>query len=95
MSNLDNILKELRSDKRSVEVLKDIFDAHARSGQRMSNSENQRTEELARHNNVMGNIAERIKEAQEDCPHLLTTHYPDASGGNDSFTKCDTCGKVL
>ena len=44
----------------------------------------------------------KIKELGEDCLklqkaclHKATTYYPDASGGNDSETVCDVCGKRL
>lgn len=30
-----------------------------------------------------------------NCQHTITTYYPDASGNNDSFTKCDICGITM
>jgi hypothetical protein len=39
------------------------------------------------------NEARRI--VQLECPHYLTTYYPDPSGNNDSSTQCDICGKEL
>lgn len=30
-----------------------------------------------------------------DCPHTITTYYPDASGNSDSSTECDVCGITM
>lgn len=37
-------------------------------------------------------LQSQLKACQKDCPHFLTTYYPDASGNNDSWTECDICG---
>lgn len=38
---------------------------------------------------------EERKEIIRACTHHSTTFYPDAGGGNDSETLCNTCGRVL
>ena len=30
---------------------------------------------------------------QEKCPHYHWKHFPDAAGGNDSYNRCELCGK--
>ena len=32
---------------------------------------------------------------RHDCLHTITTYEPDASGNNDSSTKCDICGMTM
>ncbi len=36
---------------------------------------------------------QRLRNVQVDCPHYETTYHGDPSGGSDSFTQCDWCGK--
>jgi hypothetical protein len=40
-------------------------------------------------------LNKQIREVQGQCPHIETTYYGDPSGGNDSTTLCDWCGKEL
>ena len=47
------------------------------------------------YNKVRMGIIERWAGISENCPHVETTYYPDASGGNDSETCCDWCGATL
>ena len=44
---------------------------------------------------ILTNFNLKIRDVQQTCPHILTTYYPDASGGNSSETICDICGKSL
>ena len=41
------------------------------------------------------NARRELEEAQKLCGHESKTYYPDASGGSDSSTTCDICGKEL
>jgi hypothetical protein len=36
-----------------------------------------------------------LKQIQDKCPHKETTYYGDPSGGSDSSTECNWCGKEL
>jgi hypothetical protein len=36
-----------------------------------------------------------LDKIQQQCPHIETKFYPDASGGNDSERHCLWCGKNL
>jgi hypothetical protein len=38
-------------------------------------------------------LDEESIEIREACPHYSTTHHPDPSGGSDSYSQCDHCGK--
>lgn len=38
-------------------------------------------------------IDEKVLHQREVCPHYVTKYYPDASGNNDSWYSCVTCGK--
>jgi hypothetical protein len=40
-------------------------------------------------------LNKQIREIQGQCPHTETTYYRDPSGGNDSTTLCDWCGKDI
>ena len=40
-------------------------------------------------------IKVEIRYIQSTCPHTETTFYGDPSGGSDSSTMCDWCGKEL
>lgn len=37
----------------------------------------------------------RRMDIQRRCPHVDTTYHPDASGNNDSGSKCNDCGVWL
>lgn len=34
-----------------------------------------------------------IARVQATCTHPVYTYFPDASGGNDSYERCEICGK--
>ena len=38
---------------------------------------------------------DRWRDRQRQCPHWLTQYFPDASGNNDSETRCLLCDKEL
>jgi ferritin-like metal-binding protein YciE len=40
-------------------------------------------------------LNKQIRETQGQCPHIEKIFYSDPSGGNDSSTFCDWCGKEL
>jgi hypothetical protein len=40
-------------------------------------------------------LDKRLEGIRDNCPHYTTTYYPDAAGGSDSWTECDTCGRDL
>jgi hypothetical protein len=42
-----------------------------------------------------GHLRAVLQVEQTKCTHPKTTYHPDPSGNNDSFTKCDVCGKEL
>ena len=35
----------------------------------------------------------KIRQVREECPHNEVKYVPDASGNNDSFNYCVTCGE--
>lgn len=43
--------------------------------------------------NKKSELYRQIMEIQKTCPHIEFTYYGDPSGGNDSHTSCDWCGK--
>lgn len=47
------------------------------------------------HEKAMGELQVSRSEIKANCQHHSTTYYPDASGGNDSSTTCDICGKAV
>ncbi len=40
-------------------------------------------------------IKQNIEDIQLYCDHISYTKFPDASGGTDSYLRCDICGKEL
>lgn len=40
-------------------------------------------------------VRTELKDLQDQCPHINTKYYPDASGNNDSSTECQDCGAEL
>jgi hypothetical protein len=47
------------------------------------------------HKIAMHYIETKINVTRNSCQHVLTTFYADPSGGSDSYTECDICGKEL
>lgn len=39
------------------------------------------------------NLQKETQTILETCDHPDTTHHPDPSGNNDSYTSCNICGK--
>lgn len=44
------------------------------------------------YNQKMKDIEFALSQLKFKCPHITTKYYPDASGNNDSYTKCEDCG---
>lgn len=44
---------------------------------------------------ILADLNRSIRGIQQTCDHPIITRYPDASGGNDSSTVCDVCGKEV
>jgi hypothetical protein len=48
------------------------------------------------HQKAIDNIESSKQDIRRLCSHHSTTYHPDdPSRSNDSFTKCDICGKVM
>jgi hypothetical protein len=63
-----------------------IAQAISRAGEQLSKAEKVFIEARKAHNSA-------VAEEQERCQHWATRYYPDASGNNDSETRCLICGK--
>lgn len=48
---------------------------------------------LSEREKELNEVEDSIQELQERCPHYEITYFPDASGNNDSSSRCDTCEK--
>lgn len=51
--------------------------------------------EHSHHNEMEKVFKVRLDAIQKRCPHVSSTHYPDASGNNDSSDICNDCGAYL
>jgi hypothetical protein len=59
---------------------------------RILQNKKKQQQEDDRHSATEQALKVELMRIQKECPHYLTTYYPDASGGNDSSTCCDVCG---
>jgi hypothetical protein len=64
--------------------------------QRLKDLAKARLEADGVHQGTIDNIENDERDIRRLCSHHSTTYHPDdPSRSNDSFTKCDICGKVL
>lgn len=54
-----------------------------------------REAEENRHEEELERIANELKSIRSRCSHPLTDYFPDASGNNDSMTKCQICDDTI
>jgi len=59
----------------------------------VSSIEKRKIKEKERHRLAMKELDQELRKVQEECRHLSTTYYPDASGNNDSHVECNHCKK--
>jgi len=51
--------------------------------------------EYGEHNKKINELSKKLSDEQLQCSHPLTTYHGDPSGGSDSSTFCDICGKEI
>lgn len=73
---------------KELDTIDDIFQAIKTKGRDI------RATEL-RHKVEMDAVHKNYRDIIDQCSHYSKTRHTDPSGGSDSFTECDICGKEL
>lgn len=51
--------------------------------------------EMCRHSKAIQSIIAKRNDVENQCGHKVTKFYGDPSGGNDTWTQCQICGKSV
>ncbi len=92
---IEKLIKNCITDAQRATVLNKTLSLLAEIRSELLRNTNERHEEDETHKKKIAQIELRLRKIQQKCPHLETTYYPDASGGNDSETRCDLCGAEI
>lgn len=93
---LQKLIDNYASQKGSANLAAFIVDVLNREEQTLKSRESlrvARAKEIDRHKQAMAKFDEQLEDLQIECSHWETTYHGDPSGGSDSHTTCEICGR--